>query len=77
MAKGRSFSQIRTPILVRRYLSGEPFLDGHDGQDAIDPAQRDFIASIHRHVKARIRQDDEYYHWPCPHSFQKLIGNLR
>ena len=77
MAKGRSFSQIRTPILVRSYLSGEAFPDGHEGQDAIDPAQGDFIASMHRHVKARIRQDDELYHWPHSYSFNKLIGNLR
>ena len=77
MVKGRSFSRIRTPILVRRYLSGEPFPDGHDGQDAIDPAQGDFIASIHRHLKARIRQDDEFYHWPRNHSFVALIRHLQ
>ena len=54
----------------------EPFPDGHVGRDAIDPAQGDFIGSIHRHVKARIRQDHEYYHWPRSHPFGKLIGNL-
>ena len=28
-------------------------------------------------MNARIRQDDEHYHWPRSHSLAKLIGNLR
>ena len=75
MAKGRSFSRVRTPALVRDYLSGEAFPgapeeDGTPGpQEAIDPGRGDFIASIHRHVKRRIKELDPEYHWPRYPSF--------
>ena len=82
MAKGRSFSRVRTPALVRDYLSGEAFPgapeeDGTPGpQEAIDPGRGDFIASIHRHVKRRIKELDPEYHWPRYHSFATLMRNL-
>ena len=76
MAKGRSFSKVRTPALVRDYLSGEAFPSEEGTGEAIDPQRGDYLASIHRHLKRRIKELDPAYHWPRYHSFVQLIRHL-
>ena len=76
MVKGRSFSKVRTPALVRAYLSGETFPTEEGGGEAIDPQRGDYIASIHRHLKRRIKQLDPMYHWPRSHSFVTMMRHL-
>ena len=78
MANGRSFSAIRTPRMVRDYLSGKPFptAEGEEGTEAIEPGRGDYLASIHRHLKRRIKELNPHYHWPRYHSFVSLMRNL-
>jgi hypothetical protein len=76
MAKGRSFSRVRTTALVRDYLSGERFHDENGTGEAIDPNRGDYLASIHRHLKRRIKELDPRYHRPRYHSFVQLIRHL-
>ncbi len=73
MVKGRSFSAIRTPVLIRDYLSGEAFPGaGEGGREAIDPGRGDYLASIHQHVKRRIKELDPRYH-----SFVTMMRHLK
>ena len=78
MVRGRSFSRIRTPAMVRAYLSGEPFPgpEGEEGGEAIEPGRGDYLASIHRHLKRRIKELNPRYHWPRYHSFVTLMHGL-
>jgi hypothetical protein len=87
MANGRSFSKVRTPTLVREYLSGEPFPGAEEGErEAVEPGRGDYLASIHRHLKRRMkelsaeiaseREQPYRYHWPRYHSFATLMRNL-
>ena len=68
--------------MVREYLKGEGFPgaeedDGTPGaQEAIDPIRGDYLASIHRHLKRRIKELNPLYHWPRSHSFKSLMHNL-
>lgn len=75
VARGRSASSIRTPLMVRAYLSGEPF-PGEDGDVRIDPAEGDYVARIHQAVKRQIRELDRHYQYPRRHSFQALVRHL-
>ena len=74
--RGRSFSVVRTPALVRAYLSGETFPTEEGGGEAIDPQRGDYIASIHRHLKRRIKELDPRYHSPRYHSFVTMMRHL-
>ena len=92
MAGGRVFSRIRTPALVKAYLRGEAFPgapeeDGTPGaQEAIDPGRGDYLASIHRHLKRRIKElsaeiarekEEPYrYQYPRYHSFVTMMRHL-
>mgnify|MGYP001581751708 CR=1 FL=1 len=60
---GRGARQGRTPQLVREYLS--KLGDGGDN-----------VSSIHRAVKAMLRESKPGYHWPRKHSFHALVGRL-
>jgi hypothetical protein len=74
MAKGRSYSKVRTSVLVRDYLSGEAFPGAGEGvSEAIEPGRGDYLASIHRHLKRRIKELNPRYHWPRYHSFVTMI----
>ena len=48
---------IRSPILIRDYLSGEDgFPDDDPAERAARPTEGDYIARIHRRVKAKFRE---------------------
>ena len=53
----------RTPQVIREYL----LKVGGEG---------DHVSSIHRVVKAMLRERAPAYHWPRRHSFQALVGRL-
>ena len=76
MAKGRSYSKVRTPALVRDYLSGEAFPGAEGEEETIQPGRGDYLASIHRHLKRRIKELDPRYHWPRYHSLVTLMRHL-
>lgn len=60
---GRAVSHIRTPQLVREYLTKLG-------------AEGDYVSHIHQAVKAMLQERAPLYHWPRRHSFQALVGRL-
>lgn len=88
MARGRSYSKVHTPAMVRDYLSGESFPDrrperevwgkgpGQTPMVAVDQQRGDYIASIYRHVRWRILEIQPRYRWPRYHSMATLVRHL-
>jgi len=76
MAKGRSFSAIRTPALIKAYLGGEAFPGAGEEQEVIEPGRGDYMVSIHRRLKRRIKELNPSYHWPRYHSLVTLMRHL-
>lgn len=60
---GRGASAIKTPHLIREYLTGR----GTEG---------DYVSRIHQAVKLMLRERKPGYHWPRKHSFHALVGRL-
>ncbi len=78
MAKGRSYSRVRTPVLIRDYLSGEAFPGAEEGvSEAIQPARGDYLSSIHRRLKRRVKELDPRCPWPRYPSFVTMLGRLK
>lgn len=79
VTSGRGNSPIRTPQIVRRYLSGETLAsERRRGAvvPAVDPLVGDWIGHMHSQVKTYILSERLNYQYPRRHSFQALIGNL-
>ena len=77
LRRGRGASRIRTPTLVRDYLSGRgPFANASPDVLAERLSQGDYGARIHQHVKQYIKQMDWKYQWPRRHSFGALLDKL-
>ena len=83
---GRAVATIRTPLLIREYLSGQPFVAPDGQQTTVVPAEGDYITHIHQVVKVAIRRIDAQrraarphtppYQYPRHHSFVTLINHL-
>ena len=68
--RGRGASSIRTPLLIRDYLSGQGvFPEDTPEERAARPTQGDYIARMHRRIKLYIRDTDPADQYPRYLSF--------
>ncbi len=75
---GRNRSAVRTPQLVRDYLTGAREFPGDTSEErAARPVTGDYISRMHARIKRHIREIKPAYQWPRGHSFRSLIRNLR
>jgi hypothetical protein len=78
---GRGVSPIRTPILIRDYLTGPgAFADDPPEELAQRLVDGAYVAQIHQRIKQYIKQytreTRRTYQWPRRHSFQARINDL-
>jgi hypothetical protein len=74
---GRGVSPIRTPILIRDYLTGQgAFADDPPEELAQRLVEGAYVAQIHQRIKQYIRETRPKYQWPRRHSFHARINDL-
>lgn len=77
LVRGRGASQIRTPRLIRDYLSGLGVFPEDTPEERADrPTEGDYIARMHRRIKLFIRAANPDYQYPRHSSFVGLVNNL-
>ena len=81
MPLGRGVSRIRTPALIRDYLTGQgPFAEDPAHELAERLVAGAHVAEIHQRVKQHIKQlsrEERFkYQWPRRHSFGARINDL-
>ena len=77
---GRGVSPIRTPILIRDYLTGQgAFADDPPEELAQRLVEGAYVAQIHQRIKEYIKQytreTRRTYQWPRRHSFHARIND--
>ena len=74
---GRGVSTIRTPALIRDYLTGQGvFADDPPEELAQRLVDGAYVGQIHQRVKQYIRETRRQYQWPRRHSFHARINDL-